>query len=283
MAEKGLEYYLKSFESSYEEVDNCISLIQSNISGGRITYEQIDELKNHTNAVAICISGLTQDTFDYFVENYGPQFKVINFWKCPLVSDFTKLEQLPNVEYLLFFWNKQVTHLWDLSKNIHLKGISFDDFTRMHTLKEIPLAPALEELYFGDKVWNKYVFESLKPLCSAQKLKNLIFSAKKINDSDIKPLATICNLVRLEFPPNLFTTEQVAWLTANTKNVNSSVLSPYLKLEHPIDYDEIIKDVLVIGKRKPFLNSNQDKKRLDKYENNFYNLVKKYCKEKEKR
>ncbi|SHJ97264.1 hypothetical protein SAMN02745163_02961 [Clostridium cavendishii DSM 21758] len=279
MNKKGLEYYLKSFKIRDENTDNCISLIQSNISGGRITYEQIDELKNHPNAIEILISGLTQDTFDYFIENYGYQFKVIHFWKCPLISDFTKLEQLPNVEYLLFFWNQRVTHLWDLSKNIHLKGLSFDDFTRMHTLKEIPLAPALEELYFGDKVWNKYVLESLKPLCHAQKLETLIFSAKKIDDNDINPLSKICNLKNLEFPTNLFTTEQVAWLTANTTNINSSVLAPYLKLKHPIDCDEIIKDVLVIGKRKPFLNSKQDKTRLDKYKNNFYSLVKKYREE----
>lgn len=275
---KGLEYYLQSFSSRDEGTDRCISLIQSSVSGGHITYEQIDVLKNHPNATEAHVSGLTQDTFNYFIENYGQQFKVINFWKCPLISDFARLEQLTNVEYLIFFWNQRSTHLWDLSKNPHLKGISFDDFTRMHTLEEIPLAPELEELYFGDKVWNKYVLETLKPLCYVQKLNNLVFSAKKIDDNDVTHLAKICSLRKLEFPPRLFTTEQVAWLTANVKNVNSSVLAPYLKLKHPLDYSEKKEDILVIGKRKPFLNSHQDKTRIERYEKEFFNLVAKYSK-----
>ena len=138
---KGLEYYLQSFSQRDQIADRCVSLLQSSISGGRITCDDIDELKDHPNATEVWISGLTQDTFDYFIENYGEQFKVINFWKCPRIDDFKKLEQLTNIEYLLFFWNQRVSHLWDLSKNLHLKGISFDDFTKMHTLEEIPLAP----------------------------------------------------------------------------------------------------------------------------------------------
>lgn len=273
---KGLEYYLQDFSIRNETNEKYLSLVQPSISGGRITYNDIDILKNKPNITEVKISGLTQDTFDYFVENYGQQFKVIHFWKCPLVSDFSKLEMLIDVEYLLFFWNQRATHLWDLSKNVNLKGISFDDFTRMHTLEEIPLAPALEELYFGDKVWNNYVLESLKPLSFAKNLKTLIFSAKKVIDNDVTSLTKICSLERLEFPTNLFTTEQVAWLTANVKNVNSSVLAPYLKLEHPLDYDGKKKDILVIGKRKPFLNSHKDKVRLEKYEKEFMSLVSKY-------
>lgn len=274
--QEGLEYYLRGFSNKDETDDNHISLIQADISGGRITIKQIDSIKNFPNATEIRISGLTQETFNYFIDSYGQQFKVIDFWKCPLISDLTKLEQLSNVEYLIFFWNQRATHLWDLSKNLQLKGVSFDDFTRMHTLEEIPLAPVLAELNFGDKVWNKYVLESLKPLCQAKKLKSLIFSAKKIEDNDIKPLSQICSLEKLEFPTNLFTTEQVAWLTANTNNVNSSVLAPYLKLKHPLDYSEKKEDALVIGKRKPFINSIKDKKRLERYEKNFWDLVEKY-------
>jgi hypothetical protein len=273
---EGLEYYLHGSFKKDEVNDRHISLIQPSVSGGRITVELIDEIKNFPNANEIRISGLTQENFNYFIDSYGQQFKVIEFWKCPLISDLTKLEQLSNVEYLIFFWNQRATHLWDLSKNLQLKGLSFDDFTRMHTLAEIPLAPVLEELNFGDKVWNKYVLESLEPLCEAKKLKSLIFSAKKIEDNDITPLSKICSLERLEFPTNLFTTEQVAWLTANTKNVNSSVLAPYLKVKYPNEYSENKEDVIVIGKRKPFLNSLKDRTRLDKYEKDFWGLVEKY-------
>ncbi|MDF2570034.1 MAG: internalin related protein [Sporomusa sp.] len=143
-------------------------------------------------------------------------------------------------------------------------------------MEEIPLAPNLEELYFGDKIWNKYILDSVSPLTRAEKLKTLVFSAKKINDNDITPLAKIMNLERLEFTSNLFLTEQIAWLTANTTNINSSILAPYKKLKNPLKIKEKTKDILVIGKRKPFLNSHEDKVRLEKYESAFNDLVNKY-------
>lgn len=272
---QGLDYYLQSFSCRDMIADNCVSLLQADISGGRITKNDIDSLKD-CNATEIWISGLTQDTFEYFVETYGQQFKIICFWKCPLITDFKMLETLTNIEYLIFFWNQRVTHLWDLSKNPKLRGLSFDDFTRMHTLEEIPLAPILEELYFGDKIWNKYILDSLTPLSRTKKLKTLIFSAKKINDNDITPLAKIVKLERLEFNGNLFSTEQIAWLTANTVNIISSVLAPYKKLKNPLKTEGKTKDILVIGKRKPFLNSQKDKVRLEKYEREFNDLVIKY-------
>lgn len=269
---QGLDYYLQSFSCRDLLADQCVALLQADISGGRITKNDIDSLKD-CKATEIWLSGLTQDTFEYFIENYGQQFKIINFWKCPLIADFKMLETLVNIEYVLFFWNQRVTHLWDLSKNPKLKGLSFDDFTRMHTLAEIPLAPNLEELYFGDKIWTKYIVDSLTPLARAKKLKKLIFSAKKINDNDITPLAKIVNLEIVEFTSNLFSTEQVAWLTANTGNITSSVLAPYKKLKYPLKTAEKIKDILVIGKRKPFLNSQEDRLRLEKYKKEFNELV----------
>lgn len=183
------------------------------------------------------------------------------------------------MEYLLFFWNQRASHLWDMTKNLKLKGLCFDDFTRMRTLEEIPRAPRLEELYFGDKIWNAFVAESLKPLANAKMLSTLRFSALRIIDNDITPLAEIPNLEFLEFPPRLFTMEQVAWLTSQLDNVHSSVLAPYLKLESPFDHEGIIKDVLVVGKGKPFLNSYVDQDRIEKYETHFSTLVKQYAEE----
>jgi len=273
---KNLEYYLKDFSLRENSDDKIVSLMEPYFLSKKRTYEQIDELKKYPDATEVWISKLTQETFEYFIENYGQQFKVIHFISCPLISDFTKLEQLTNIEYLIFFWNQRATHLWNLSKNHCLKGISFDDFTRMHTLVEIPLAPALEELYFGNAVWNTYILSSLKPLSQAINLKTLVFSAKKIDDNDITPLAEIRNLEKLEFTTNLFCTEQVAWLTAKKNSIKSSVLAPYKKIEDSIEYNGKNLDILVIGKRKPFLDSKKDRKRLEKYEREFIDLVNNY-------
>lgn len=276
---KGLEYFSKDYSLRDKEDVSCISLIPPFHFEGEITTGHIDVLKDHPHATEVWLSGLTQDGFDYFIDTYGGQFRVIHFWKCPLVEDFIRLEKLSQVEYLLFFWNQRASHLWDMTKNVKLKGLCFDDFTRMRTLDEIPLAPRLEELYFGDRIWNAFVAESLKPLANAKMLRTLRFSALRIIDNDITPLAEIPKLKFLEFPPRLFTMEQVAWLTSQLDNVHSSVLAPFLKLESPFDHEGIIKDVLVVGKGKPFLNSYVDQDRIEKYETHFSTLVKQYAEE----
>lgn len=114
--DKGLEHYLKSFSIRDKAAEKCISLMPSDGSGGRITYDQIDTLKRCPDALEIWASGLTQETFDYLIDHYGQHFKIIHFWKCPLISDLTKLEKLTKLEYVLFFWNQRATHLWDLVK-----------------------------------------------------------------------------------------------------------------------------------------------------------------------
>jgi hypothetical protein len=42
------------------------------IAGGTITFEEIDKLSEYGNIDYLMISGLKQDTFDYFVRYPGP-------------------------------------------------------------------------------------------------------------------------------------------------------------------------------------------------------------------
>ena len=43
--------------------------------------EQIDNIKKYPHAKSVIVSGLYQDTFEYFIDNYGKQFEAITFWK----------------------------------------------------------------------------------------------------------------------------------------------------------------------------------------------------------
>lgn len=51
------------------------------IGGGKLTKEDIDELKNHPQTDTLSIMGLHQDTFEYFIKTYGKQLKAIRFLK----------------------------------------------------------------------------------------------------------------------------------------------------------------------------------------------------------
>ena len=119
---RNLDYYLR-LNSKSADKNTYLSLIQRNISGGRIKRQDIDIIQEFPNITEISISGLTQDTFNYFIENYGHQFKAILFWKCPLVGNLKLLESLDHVEYIVYFWNQRAEGLWDFSKTKALKGL----------------------------------------------------------------------------------------------------------------------------------------------------------------
>ena len=261
---KNLDYYDEPILSQASDQSAYVSLTE--VPGGRITKAEIDVIKEFPGATEIAITGLRQDTFEYFVENFGHQFKAIIFWKCPLVGSLKAMEYLDQVEYIVYFWNQRAEHLWDFSRTKALKGFCYDDFTRMHDISEIAAAPALEELRFGDRVWTKYILDTLGPIKECTALKRLTFSAKKILDGRIEPLAHLKQLEHLWFPSNLFSTEQVAWLKAHLPDtVVSTVLNAYRTIEKPLGISGKEKDTFIVGKGKPFLSSVEDKARISRY------------------
>lgn len=247
-----------------------------NVSGGIITNEDIDKLKDRPHIKAIDISGLRQDTFDYFIDRYGQQFEIISFWKCPLITDLSKLSALSNLKCVVFFWNQRAETLWDMSGNHSLRGVFLNDFSRLHNLDDLCSAPMLEELHFGDAVWDGLVLNSLKPLQNCRNLKYLTFSAKKIIDNDLTPLSFLTDLEELWFSEKLFSTEQIAWLKTKLPNVESRMLAPFITI-NPIEWKTAkgikYKDTLICGKGKPFLDSNADHLRIEKYADEFRALV----------
>ena len=83
---------IENFSSSSFDIFDII-LVQKEVDGGSISVDQIDEaIGNYPNAKSIVISGLKQDTFDYFVRKYGQQFEAISFWKNKLVENLSLLE-----------------------------------------------------------------------------------------------------------------------------------------------------------------------------------------------
>lgn len=86
---------------------NCLWLSQENmdLGGGKITFADIDRLKDYPDIEVVTISGLRQDTFKYFIQTYGKQFKAIRFKKNKFVEDLSLLGTLPQLEYVNNFEN----------------------------------------------------------------------------------------------------------------------------------------------------------------------------------
>ena len=90
-AVKDLDHYLLV---GYLDADQRThySFLEREHPESRLTRQELDILRGLPKATQISVNGLTQDTFEYLIAQYGSQFKVINFWKCPLVRDLTPLE-----------------------------------------------------------------------------------------------------------------------------------------------------------------------------------------------
>ena len=81
------------------------------VTGGTIRREDIDLLAQYPEVRSVSASGLRQDTFVYFVQQYGRRLRYIDFFKNKLVEDWSLLGTLPELEGIRFFHNQRITSL----------------------------------------------------------------------------------------------------------------------------------------------------------------------------
>lgn len=257
-----------------EDVPWLLNIVLPEIGGGRFGPSDLEIVERNPDASALRVSGLDQKTFESLLTRYGAQFSAIHFWKCPRIEDLSPLEDLANLRLVSFYWNQRATRLWDLTRTPKLAGLHFDDFTRLHDLSDLTRGTTLVELEFGDAVWDKSVFDRLEPLASLGGLQALKLSAKRINDGRVEPLGALRQLESLSFPSNQFTTRQVAWLRARLpESLQAEALEPLRRFSPPLPGEGKTLDVLLVGKRKPFLNSVQDAARIRKHIDEFRRMV----------
>ncbi len=245
------------------------------IGGGRITVDNIDRLKDFPNTDVVTISGLQQDTFEYFIRTYGRQLKAIRFFKNKLVEDWSLLGTLPDLKYVHFFSNQRIEALWDMSGNKSLSGLCIEDFSRLHSINGINTAPVLKEFSIGNAVWSTMTVDSLMPLENTG-IEKFKFYGKTIVKNDFSFLATMNCLKVFDFPTNMLSTEQVAWITTNFPHIEGFAL----KAKHDCNlYDSSMNQVpgtIIVGKRKPSFIIQGNEKRIERYVLSFQSLKQKY-------
>jgi hypothetical protein len=207
------------------------------------------------------------------ITRYGRQFLALHLDKCPRITDLSPLQDLPDLRLVNIFWNQRATRLWDLSRNPALTGLRFIDFTQLHDLSDLRAGTHLHELEFGDGIWRTSTYESLESLTALRGLRSLAFEAKRIDDDRIEPVGELTGLEELDIPTNMFTTRQLAWLRSRLPDtVRSRVLAPLIEVS-PFEDGGKTKDVLLVGKRKPFVSSVADQARIKKHVDEFWRMV----------
>lgn len=251
--------------------DNSLRLIPlaNDIGGGIITKEEIDALKNYDKLEYLCISGLKQNTFEYFIQNYAHNLKGIVFFKNKLVEDWSLLSTLPNLEYVFYFHNQRITKLWDMSNNTNLKGLIIRDFTRLHSLDGIQKAKSLEYFEVGNAVWDSMVVDSYRYFENSN-VQILGFSGKKIEDEDYSFFEKMPRLKQFHSSLRLLSREQIAWVVSNFPHIKGYSLCASVPFENANHKNELF----ITGKRMPHLMP--DDPRVKRYNETFDALLKKY-------
>lgn len=281
------DFVWKNYDMNREtNAYGCLSLCEENadVTGGRIKISDIDKLRDYPDVDVVKISGLRQDTFEYFIKKYGKQLKAISFWKNKFIEDLSLLGTLPQLEYVCFFHNQRVTALWDMSGNESLTGVSVQDFTRLKSIRGVETAPNLKEFDVGNQMWNTSIIDSFMPFVGTH-VEKLSFCGKAIEDDDLSFIEQMPCLKTFDFATNQFTTEQVAWIVANFPLLEGDALKPLVpftytihdstdKTKEPVDH--IVSGLYVVGKRKSIIEDVNNEKRINKCVQAFEALKQKY-------
>ena len=201
-----------SFES--ENIGPWLREENMDVGGGTISIIDIDKIRDFPNAKNVIISGLHQDTFEYFIKTYGKQFKAIFFHKNKLVNDWSLLGTLPDLEFVHWRFNQRIDAFWDMSQNTSLQGVCIEGFSKLKSISGIETAPYLKYFDIDDGFWPSNEIESLLPLQNTS-VEYIGFGCKTLLDKDFSFVKDMKQLRKLELSTNLLTAEQYAWLQAN--------------------------------------------------------------------
>jgi hypothetical protein len=227
------------------------------------------EKLNDINVKEIIISGLNQKFFDYFCKNFAQKFEIIQFWKCNLIKDFTSFELLNKTHFIIIDWNNKATKLWNMSNNVQLKGLYFNNLMKVTALDGIEYAPSLTELHIEQGPDVKLFLETLTPLMDCNNLKKINIYISGILDGSAVPILKMKSLKEANFMNDLFETEQFAMMAAKLHDVVRPN-KPYKICDH-LDFES---KVMVVGKKKPWLKINS--KKLKQYEDEWNEYIEKY-------
>ncbi|WP_308160472.1 leucine-rich repeat domain-containing protein [Bacillus sp. ISL-77] len=230
--------------------------------------KNLERLSDISNIEKLWLFTVNQAQFDFILSCVRP--KIIYIYEIK-VEDLSSLELLSDIVEIHLCWNTKATKLWDLNKNNQLKYLSIEDFKKLNDFYPMQNCQSLEKLELSGGIWNTLNIDTLEPLKKLTNLKYLTLYNIRIKNESLVPLTSLSNLLELKIS-NQLPTEEYARLSVALPDTKCDLFEPYVKVDNPIEG----KDIMVIGKRKPFLNSTTDSTKLRKYEEQFREFQDKY-------
>ncbi|GAB1780545.1 leucine-rich repeat domain-containing protein [Priestia megaterium] len=251
-----ITYDLKNVETSATEL-----LIRGDT-------KNLSRLTELSGIKKLWIEFVNQREFDKLINLVNPESLYIYGMR---VEDLSGLENLTNLKILGLESNTRAQELWDLKANPLLESLLIRGFSKLTNIQYLKYGSNLKILNLEGNDSNQLKIENLQPLKSLHNLEYLAFSNIRVMDESLEPISVLKGLKFFK-TSNQFPTEEFAMLSVLLPNTHCNKFDPYFKLTYSI-YE---LNTMVVGKRKPLLNYQRDKEKLDKYERNFRKMQEKY-------
>lgn len=260
--------YPKSLERPNVDWD---SNIRPAIIVDNIQYSLTKLMTNPVKGQSAYIVGANQKTFDQICAALcAPK---LHFYDMR-VADLGALVTRYNSKYLrhlMITWNTKVSDISPLSKLTQLETLALSDTTKIVKLDPLRSLQQLTFLEFSGGIWKPNRSDSLEPIGDLTQLEALRLANLKIGDDSLRPIAR-CKALKALALSNQFATEEYAFLHSQMPHTQCGYFAPYVASPSAVGDT----DTMVIGRRKPFLNSRTDQKRLQKYADKYFALVEKF-------
>lgn len=227
----------------------------------------LDLLASFRQLTKLWIHSVSQKEFTRILNSVNPEMLYMYGMR---VEDLSLLGNLSNLHVLGLEWNPKAMQLWDLSKNLNLTALTIKGFSKLRDITSLAQAPNIQLLELEVDHTHPLLLETLQPLKELKQLTYLGLSNIKVADESLQPLSELKGLKELAIS-NQFSTEEFAKLSVALPNTTCDKSSPFVRVALPDGLD-----LMVVGKRKPFLNSNKDSVKMKKYEERFRSLQEAY-------
>lgn len=245
-------------------------------SGGRLAPLTPDEIDYEMGASSrskrvIALNGITQDGLEHFVQKYGSTYRGIHLAFASGINDLSPLGDLSALEFVSIS-DGRCDQLWNMSKNERLRILVVDSCKRLtENPAKLETAPSLETIWYLGGTESVHPMSSLQGFSHLPAVKEIRLWFVRLKDRCLDFLSTIPTLEIFDFEAHLFTTNEIAWMKANYPDLDGKFLRAY----GPAYYGAT-SSVRVSGSRKPELQLPEDQGRLNKYIQEFDNLVMQY-------
>ncbi len=183
------------------------------------------------------------------------------------------VQNMPRLRRLNLWWVQKLSDLSPLA-TLPLDVLSLDDIRHANDLSPLGRMDCLKALLISGGMNSIQKIDTLAPLAAMPALRELQVMATAVTSDGLRPLAN-CTALQDLLLPSTFETAEYAYLRAKRPDIRCAELAAYQKLSYRLGD----KDILVTGKRKPFLSSKKDGKRLQTYRQRFDQMVAEYSRE----